>query len=139
MNEIADKLGKAYAFDGPALELGALVLEGEAHPEARIRKMGDNGFRPAYNAPFATDVDGGLIVDVEVVSPGTDNGLLLPCADRIARRYGVSPDAMLAAAGFQSVEDIEQLATEHRTRTYMPEERHRTSGPREEPIRAEEG
>ncbi len=37
MSEIADKLGHAYAFDGPALELGALVLEGEAHPEARIR------------------------------------------------------------------------------------------------------
>ncbi len=37
MNDIADRLGKAYAFDGPALELGALVLDGEAHPEARIR------------------------------------------------------------------------------------------------------
>ena len=33
----ADDLGKAYAFDGPALELGALVLDGEAHPGARIR------------------------------------------------------------------------------------------------------
>ncbi len=37
MNEIADTLGKAYAFDGPALELGALVLDNEAHPDARIR------------------------------------------------------------------------------------------------------
>ena len=37
MSEAADTLGKAYAFDGPALELGALVLDGEAHPEARIR------------------------------------------------------------------------------------------------------
>ena len=36
-NEGADTLGKAYAFDGPALELGALVLDGEAHPAARIR------------------------------------------------------------------------------------------------------
>ena len=27
----------AYAFDGPALELGALVLDGVANPEARIR------------------------------------------------------------------------------------------------------
>ncbi len=33
----ADELGKAYAFDGPALELGALVLDGQAHPDARIR------------------------------------------------------------------------------------------------------
>ena len=33
----AAELQKAYAFDGPALELGAAVLEGTAHPEARIR------------------------------------------------------------------------------------------------------
>ena len=37
MSDVADSLGKAYAFDGPALELGALVLDNEAHPEARIR------------------------------------------------------------------------------------------------------
>ena len=33
----AEDLGKAYAFEGPALELGSLVLSGEAHPDARIR------------------------------------------------------------------------------------------------------
>jgi DNA helicase HerA-like ATPase len=33
----AAELQKAYAFDGPALELGAAVLEGTAHPEARVR------------------------------------------------------------------------------------------------------
>ena len=37
MSDIAATLGKAYAFDGPALELGALVLDNTAHPEARIR------------------------------------------------------------------------------------------------------
>jgi hypothetical protein len=36
-DDTAAELGKAYAFEGAALELGALVLEGEAHPEARIR------------------------------------------------------------------------------------------------------
>ena len=33
----ADDLSRAYAFEGPALELGALVLAGTAHPEARVR------------------------------------------------------------------------------------------------------
>jgi hypothetical protein len=33
----ADELGAAYAFDGPALELGAPVLDGEARQGARIR------------------------------------------------------------------------------------------------------
>ena len=37
MSDVADTLGTAYAFEGPALELGALVLDGDAHPEARIR------------------------------------------------------------------------------------------------------
>lgn len=36
----ADKLGAAYAFDGPALELGALVLDGVANPEARKATVG---------------------------------------------------------------------------------------------------
>ncbi|MBK5306124.1 MAG: DUF853 family protein [Frankiaceae bacterium] len=36
-DDIATELGKAYAFEGPALELGALVLDKTAHPEARIR------------------------------------------------------------------------------------------------------
>ena len=33
----AAELGKAYAIDGPALELGAVVVEGAAHPDARVR------------------------------------------------------------------------------------------------------
>ncbi len=36
-DETAYELGKAYAFEGPALELGALVLEGAAYPTARVR------------------------------------------------------------------------------------------------------
>src|SRR5664280_2080016 len=35
-----DELGAAYAFDGPALELGALVLDGVANPEARKATVG---------------------------------------------------------------------------------------------------
>jgi DNA helicase HerA-like ATPase len=37
MNDVADSLGKAYAFAGPALERGAVVLENQAYPEARVR------------------------------------------------------------------------------------------------------
>ena len=33
----AAELGAAYAFDGPALELGAVLVEGTAHPSARVR------------------------------------------------------------------------------------------------------
>ncbi|HTL22931.1 MAG TPA: helicase HerA-like domain-containing protein [Mycobacteriales bacterium] len=37
MTDVAEEIAKAYAFQGPALELGALVLEGTSHPDARIR------------------------------------------------------------------------------------------------------
>ena len=33
----AAELGQAYAIDGPALELGTVVLEGTAYPDARVR------------------------------------------------------------------------------------------------------
>jgi hypothetical protein len=36
-DDAVDTLTSAYAFDGPALELGAAVLDGAAHPEARVR------------------------------------------------------------------------------------------------------
>ena len=44
----ADELGAAYAFDGPALELGALVLDGVANPEARKATVGTFPKRNVY-------------------------------------------------------------------------------------------
>src|SRR5689334_1792683 len=35
--DTAAALGKAYAFEGPALELGAVVLEEKAFPDGRVR------------------------------------------------------------------------------------------------------
>jgi hypothetical protein len=37
MNDAVDTLGKAYPLVDPALELGAVVLENQAFPEARVR------------------------------------------------------------------------------------------------------
>ncbi len=36
-DDTAAEIGAAYAFDGPALELGTVVLEDNAFPDARIR------------------------------------------------------------------------------------------------------
>ncbi len=43
-------------------------------PEARRMRMGDQGFRPAYNVQFVTDGDSRLIVGVEVTNQGSDCG-----------------------------------------------------------------
>ena len=39
-------------------------------PDATVMKMGDGGFRPAYNFEFATTTDSQIIVGVEVVTDG---------------------------------------------------------------------
>ena len=47
-------------------------------PEARVMKMPDGGFRPAYNMQLATDQAQGVIVGVSSITEGTDAGQALP-------------------------------------------------------------
>lgn len=89
-------------------------------PEARIMQMADGGYRPAYNVQFATDVDSGVIVGVDVINTGSDNGQMKPMADRIRVRYGRSPQEYLADGGFASLPDIDHLETQHQCHVYTP-------------------
>ena len=88
--------------------------------EARVMKMPDGGFRPAFNVQFATDLASGLVVDVAAVNRGTDNGLMGECVDRIVGRYARAPEEMLVDAGFASLEDIDRVSRAYGTRTYAP-------------------
>jgi len=69
-------------------------------PEARVMKMADGGFRPAYNLQFSTDVDSRFIVGVQVSTNGSDAALLTPAIEDIERRVGLLPEAMLVDGGF---------------------------------------
>ena len=89
-------------------------------PEARVMKMPDGGFRPAFNVQFATDLASGLVVDVAAVNRGTDNGLMGECVDRIVGRYARAPEEVLVDAGFGSLEDIDRVSRAYGTRTYAP-------------------
>src|SRR5262249_32119126 len=89
-------------------------------PEARVMKMPDGGYRPAYNVQFATDVRSGIVVDAAVATRGTDNGLLGACVERIAGRYGRAPQEVLVDAGFGSLTDIDHVKQTHGTTTSMP-------------------
>jgi hypothetical protein len=42
-------------------------------PEARVMKLADGGFRPAYNLQFATDTESRIIVGVNASNQGTDS------------------------------------------------------------------
>ena len=88
-------------------------------PEARKMKMGDGGFRPAYNVQFATAVGSLVIVGSDVTNAGTDGGQMKPMVDQIEDRYGARPDEYLADGGFVSLSDITDLEKSGTT-TYLP-------------------
>jgi transposase len=89
-------------------------------PEARKMKMADGGFRPAYNAQFATDTQSRLIVGVDVTNQGSDGGQMGPMLDQLQARYEQVPKEYLVDGGFASLEDIHYAATEHETKVYAP-------------------
>jgi len=78
-------------------------------PEARNMKMGDGGYRPAYNVQFATTSDTQIIVGVDVTNQGSDAGLMGPMVEQIEANYAQRPDEYLADGGFNSRPDITQL------------------------------
>jgi len=75
-------------------------------PQARVMKMADGGFRPAYNVQLATDADSRAIVGVAVTNSGNDAGALVPMLDQIERRAGRRPPVYLADGGFPKGDTI---------------------------------
>lgn len=79
-------------------------------PQARVMKMPDGGFRPAYNLELATEQASGIIVGVAVVAEGTDAGQAAPLEAQVAQRTAQHPGAYLIDGGFATREDITTLA-----------------------------
>ena len=86
--------------------------------DATVMKMGDGGFRPAYNVQFATDSDSQVIVGAEVVTTGSDQGQMTPMIDQVKERCGAHPEQWLVDGGFNKHEEIE-AASQH-TEVYAP-------------------
>lgn len=78
-------------------------------PEARRMKMGDCGFRPAYNVQFATDGDARVIVAVDVTNSGNDSGLMGPMHQEVRRRYGKTPGHQMVDSAYATQEDVRTL------------------------------
>lgn len=83
--------------------------------EARVMKMADGGFRPAYNVRMATAGSplGGprTIVGVQVTNVGSDMGAITPMLDEIKGRTGQLPKTLLADAN-HAKHDCIRAATE---------------------------
>ncbi len=86
--------------------------------EATVMKMGDGGFRPAYNAQYATDTESQVIVGVEVVTVGSDMGQLAPMVEQVSERCGDNPQQWLVDGGYPAHEQLDTVAEQ--TVVYAP-------------------
>lgn len=101
-------------------------------PEARVMKMPDGGFRPAYNCQVGTVAGGQVVIDIAAATSGSDRGLIRPMLDRVLRRYARRPRRHLVDGGFTKNADTEWAATagvkiygppgqsKHKTDPYRP-------------------
>ena len=88
-------------------------------PDARVIKMADGGFRPAYNLQIAMDTESGAVVGVQVSNDSSDKGLVPPMLEEVVRRLARRPRRWLVDTGYASnkiAEDLGQAGVE----AYMP-------------------
>lgn len=95
-------------------------------PDARVMKMGDSGFRPAFNIQVATDGAGRAILGIEVSQQGSDGGLVAPMEAQVVERTGQHPAEYLVDGGLATRDDITTLAA-HKVTVYAPVEPPRTT------------
>jgi len=98
----------------------ATVRVSTTDPEARVMKMGDGGFRPAFNVQLATTTDQArVIVGVEVTNRGSDMGQAPPMLDQVENRTGKRPTEILVDGGFVDHASIDRM-TQDGTTVYGP-------------------
>lgn len=79
-------------------------------PEARVMKMADGGFRPAYNVQLAAQVAGQLVVGADVTNQGTDSGQAPPMLAQVQERVDAQPDVWSMDGGFADHTSIDALS-----------------------------
>ena len=87
--------------------------------EARVMKMADGGFRPAFNAQLAVDTGTMIITGVELINSGSDMGQMLPMHEQHQDRYARVPEQWLTDGGFAKHDQIEQLEVQA-TKVFAP-------------------
>ncbi len=77
-------------------------------PESGVMRTCE-GVKPAFNLQAAVDVDSQVALGLEVTSEATDHGQLLPLLEQVEETTGVSPDVVLADAGYSDEETLKGL------------------------------
>lgn len=88
-------------------------------PEARVMKMADGGFRPAYNVQVVSAAGEQIVVDVAPCTTGSDRGLMRQRLEAVCERLGRLPGRHLADGGFTAAADIEWAHAE-KIEVYCP-------------------
>ncbi len=78
---------------------------------ARIMRMGDGGYRPAYNVQFAVDVSSRAIVGVDVCNKGSDANESRPMREQVEARTGRRVAEHLLDGGYVNLKEIERAQT----------------------------
>jgi len=90
--------------------------------DARVMKMGDGGFRPAFNVQLATTCEDQVIVGVAVSNVGSDMAQMAPMVEQVIERSGSTPAQWLVDGGFPAHEQIDAVheRTQGKTQVLAP-------------------
>ena len=97
--------------------------------EAAVMKMGDGGFRPAYNPQLACDADSLVIVGVDVATVASDQGQRAPLLEQVSERGGRTPASWRVDGGYVGHDQIERVAGTTTVYGPVPEPRGKTVDP----------
>jgi transposase len=75
-------------------------------PDCRVMKMGDGGYRPAYNVQLATDGDSQMILSVDVTNNGSDGGQMAPMHEDVCEKYQTVPKNYTVDGAFPTNQDV---------------------------------
>jgi len=89
-------------------------------PQATVMKRADGGVRAAYNVAYGTTGKGQVVVGVDVVTVGSDQGPMPPMVDPIEDRFEQRPNEVLVDGGFANLEDIEKVQAGGKCKVYAP-------------------
>jgi transposase len=89
-------------------------------PQATVMKMADGGFRPAYNVEYGTTCEGQVVVGVDVVTVGSDQGQMPPMLDQIEDRFEQRPNEVVVDGGFANLEDIAEVQSGGKCQVFAP-------------------
>jgi len=79
-------------------------------PDARVMKMADGGFRPAFNVQLATDTESQVVLGVSVTNEGSDRSQMEPMIEQLQQRHGAVPEEHLVDGGFVNLEQIDSVS-----------------------------